>query len=372
MKSKVLKRSLMAAAAVILMVLLLVVGYVVYMQMQYYRIEDNKTLEITNPQQGTLKVGESYTAATYNIGFGAYLQDYSFFMDTGHMADGTYVQGKSSRAKSEESVHMATTADAENMARLDLDFLLLQEVDSDATRSYNVDQRSYFTQNTDGLFKDYASSYAVNFHSAYLFYPFNEPHGIANAGLLTLSRYEIKDAVRRSYPVDDSFPTKFFDLDRCFALLRIPVENKKELVLINSHMSAYDKGGLIREKQLALLCGVISEEYQKGNYVIVGGDFNHILDSEPDVFASEQLVPEWVASLSQSDMPAHFSIVKAKNDTQVATCRSCDIPYTKGVNYTSVLDGFIVSDNIKAETENIDLDFMYSDHNPVLLTFTLQ
>ena len=50
---------------------------------------------------------------------------------------------------------------------------------------------------------------------------------------------------------------------------------------------------------------------------------------------------------------------------------TADIPYTKGVNYTSVLDGFIVSDNVTATAENIDADFMYSDHNPVKLTFKL-
>ena len=54
------------------------------------------------------------------------------------------------------------------------------------------------------------------------------------------------------------------------------------------------------------------------------------------------------------------------------TCRSTDIPYTKGVNYTSVLDGFIVSDNIEATAINIDADFEYSDHNPVLLNFRLK
>ena len=49
-----------------------------------------------------------------------------------------------------------------------------------------------------------------------------------------------------------------------------------------------------------------------------------------------------------------------------------DIPYIKGVNYITILDGFIISDNIVADAENIDADFMYSDHNPVKLTFKLK
>ena len=41
------------------------------------------------------------------------------------------------------------------------------------------------------------------------------------------------------------------------------------------------------------------------------------------------------------------------------------------MNYTTVVDGFIVSDNVAARAENIDADFAFSDHNPVALTFRL-
>ena len=53
------------------------------------------------------------------------------------------------------------------------------------------------------------------------------------------------------------------------------------------------------------------------------------------------------------------------------TCRGADLPYTPGVNYTTVVDGFLVSDNVQARAENIDTWFAFSDHNPVKLTFTL-
>lgn len=64
----------------------------------YHRIEDNLELEVEKPAEGnvveTLKTGTEYSALTYNIGFGAYTPDFSFFMDG----------GKSSWAKSKESV----------------------------------------------------------------------------------------------------------------------------------------------------------------------------------------------------------------------------------------------------------------------------
>ena len=46
-------------------------------------------------------------------------------------------------------------------------------------------------------------------------------------------------------------------------------------------------------------------------------------------------------------------------------CRSTDMPYEKNVNYTVVLDGFIVSKNVDViMVENVDTNFEYSDHNP--------
>ena len=99
----------------------------------------------------------------------------------------------------------------------------------------------------------YTSVYAENFHTANLFYPFHDPIGRTNAGILTLSHYRTDRAVRRSFPVTTNFIDKLFDLDRCFAVHYLPVaESEKELVLINLHMSAYDEGGTIRAEQLKM------------------------------------------------------------------------------------------------------------------------
>lgn len=354
-------------AALLGLVLALVLAYAAYMQLTYYRIEDNTPQELRNPATNILKRETDYTALTFNIGFGAYNQDFNFFMDTGVMEDGTPVRGTMSRAQSPE-IAMENTLGALSFA-LDekADFYLFQEVDQKATRSHNIDQKALIQEAAEG----YASTYALNFHSAYLMYPFTEPHGSVQSGLLSLSRYAVTEAVRRSFPVDPAFPTKFFDLDRCFTLMRLPVEEDKELVLMNAHLSAYDKGGAIRAAQLEMLNGVLTEEYEKGNYVIVGGDFNHALWGTIISFPSQQQRPSWVFSLESEDLAPGFGVVRADNINEVATCRGSDLPYVKGVNYSVVVDGFIVSDNVTARAENLDADFRYSDHNPVRLTFSL-
>lgn len=365
--SKTLKRVLIILLCLVLAVVLMAGGYVLYIVLQYSRIPDFTPLEIENPQQAVLQTEQPYTALTYNIGFGAYNPDFSFFMDTGVMKDGAPVAGSHARAQSAEIVQANTQGAIALLGQQNPDFCLLQEVDEKSDRSWKTNQAALISSWAQG----YSSVYASNFHSAYLAYPFHEPHGAVESGLLTLSRYAQTGAVRRSYPVDTGFPTKFFDLDRCFVVHRIPVEGGAELVLINTHMSAYDEGGLIRAQQMEMLTGVLRDERAKGNWVVVGGDFNHNLTGIDEAFPTQQQVPEWVAMFDTASLPEGFRVVGAENAASVSTCRSSDLPYTKGVNYETVLDGFIVSDNVAATATNIDTGYLHSDHNPVLLRFSL-
>lgn len=367
MKRSILKTLFVTLGSLVGLAILVVVIYAIYLQSSYYRIADEAPLTVENGQTAALRRGQAYTAVTYNIGFGAYNHDFSFFMDSGVMEDGTAVTGDHARAQSAEIVRTNTDGAAATLAALDADFYLLQEVDQPSTRSFGIDQKAQL----QAAFSGYGGTFGLNFHSAYLAYPLHEMLGKAQSGLLTLSRYGIAEAVRRSYPVDESFFTKFFDLDRCFTLQRLPVEGGGELVLINSHMSAYDEGGLIRQKQMDFLADVLTREAAQGNYVIVGGDFNQALCGTEKAFASRQQVPEWVHDFAEDKLPAGYRVVAADNVTEVPTCRSTDMPYEKGVNYTTVLDGFLVSENIRATAENRDEDFQFSDHNPVRLTFEL-
>ena len=372
---------------VVLLSLGTVGGYVIYVSHQYYRIGDNYDLTSSIYRAKGAKDSTAITKdtklslLTYNIGFGAYDHEYSFFMDTGKTKSGKEITGKYAKAISKEHTQKNTEGALTAVKKEDADFVFLQEIDRWGERSYHIDQYAAFRK---GLPSSEAV-YASNFHSAYLAYPLNDPIGSIQSGLVTFSKYEIAAATRRSYPVDPSFPTKFFDLDRCFSISRLPLSNGKELVLANSHMSAYDKGGKIRKKQLTLLTSFMQEEKDKGNYVIVGGDFNHDLCGSAGKFESDEVRPDWVASLSQDDLPEGYSIVSnwygSDGKTMVPTCRAAELPYTRITkedgtsylsNYTVVIDGFLVSDNVNVLSNyNIDLDFLYSDHNPARMEFSL-
>ena len=107
---KAAKRVLAVVGIVVLAAVLVVGGYVAYLMLTYNRIPDGEAVEVDNNPAAMLETGVAYTAATYNIGFGAYTPDYTFFMDEGIMADGTKTVGEHSTAVSRESVLACTQA----------------------------------------------------------------------------------------------------------------------------------------------------------------------------------------------------------------------------------------------------------------------
>lgn len=367
--SKAVKRTLAVIATLVLFVVVVVGCYFAYLMITYNRIIDMQPAKVGRDASGeTLQVDKDYTVSTYNIGFGAYTPDYSFFLDEGVMEDGTRTVGAHSLAASEESVRTCTQGAISVIEGLHPDFALFQEVDTNSTRSYGFDQKTAIER----AFPQMGSAFAVNLHSSFLAYPIPEMHGFANSGLLSLSSAPVSSAFRRSLPVDDGFPTKFFDLDRCFLVERLPVAGGHDLVLVNCHMSAYDEGGKIRAKQLAMLVDTMVSETSAGNYVIVGGDWNHALCGSEQLYPSQQKVPPWVVDFDTTALPAGFSVVQPDNLAEVPTCRGADIPYEKGKTYTVTVDGFIVSSNVEATARNVDTQFAYSDHNPALLAFKLK
>lgn len=366
---KILKRVVLSLLSLLAIALLVIAGYYTYLSAHYYRIADHKRLVINNKQEKELRVGKEYTATTYNVGFGAYIHKFDFFMDKGQLKNGKIVQGHRGTAISKPAVLTCTQGVISTMKKLQPDFMFFQEIDTNSTRSYHVNQ----VQKVERAFFNMDNTFASNFHSAFLAVPLTNPHGTVRSGLLSMSKYQMASAERRRYPVSSGPIEKFVDLDRCFVVMRFPVSNGKKLVMINSHMSAYDKGGKMREAQMKLISSVMEKEYHAGNYVIVGGDFNHALGKDMMThFEHQEKIPNWVSALDQKMLPKDFSIVKAINRQKVATVRATDMKYNPKINYMTICDGFIVSKNVKAKAQNIDTNFKYADHNPVALEFELK
>ena len=348
--------------AVLLVILLVAGGYVAYVFISYSRIEDNKVLEVKGDAAETAVTGREYTAVSFNIGFGAYTPDFTFFMDG----------GKESRARSEESVIECVDGAAKTALSFEPDFVFFQEVDTDSDRSFHVDQEERLI----GLFKSaggFDSVFAQNYHSAYLMYPILHPHGASNSGLLTMSRANITSSLRRSLPIATGVK-KILDLDRCYSVSRVPVDNGRELVLFNIHASAYGTDASQGNAQMEMLLNDMKAEYDKGNYVICGGDYNHdftgtsVKHFNPDVTE----IFSWCQPFPAELIPEGLSRCADYAEGMVPSTRNTDIPYSED-SFVVILDGFIISDNVTCSyVQNIDAGFKYTDHNPVVIKFTLE
>lgn len=351
---------------VLALLLVVIVGYVIYVFAAWYRVEDNQVLEVVSmngADHGELTVGEQYRIASYNIGFGAYSNDYSFFMDG----------GKESRARSAEAVNENVNGAMETVAAIEPQLLLLQEVDIDGTRSWHINELEWLIDNKSyGLFQ--SRTFAQNYDSPYLFWPLNAPHGANKAGIVTCSAFPISSAVRRQLPIEDGF-MKLVDLDRCYSVQRIPLPGEdRELVLYNFHLSAYTSDGTIAEEQLEMLFADMMAEYEQGNYTIAGGDFNKdLLGNSDKIFGVSGPAYTWAQDIPSSLVPEGLSIVAPFDEEKpVASCRNADRPYGPD-NYRVTVDGFVVSENVEVRKARVwETGFRWSDHNPVYMDFVLR
>ena len=380
MKTKA-KKVIKITGIILLALVIVLAAYIIYLYASYHRISDKQELQVEEISQNTeagneLTTDKQYSALTYNIGFGAYTPDFSFFMDG----------GKSSWAKSKDSVKETIKGAGELVASKDSDFALIQEIDLDATRSYPVNEYSILKETIPA----YNCVFAQNYDSAFLFYPFTQPHGKSKAGLALFSKYPITGSLRRSFPISTSF-TKFFDLDRCYSISRVPVDNGKELVIFELHMSAYGNSDAIREGQIRMLSEDMQKEYEAGNYVICGGDFNHDLkaadtqskasdaSNNTQTDSGDSAEPEsWAYPFPRSELPEHFSfcldqLSEDEKNNLWNSARNADMEYVPGETYTVTLDGFIISDNVECtKYENVNTGYSYSDHDPVYMEFQLK
>lgn len=351
---KKLKHFLKAVGMFLGILVLVLMIAVSYLTVREYRPEAEEEL---TPAGGTrtLAPGDSFSITTFNTGYAGLDASQDFFMD-----GGTKVQPESVAVVQE---NLAGISDILKKAASDVYFL--QEVDHDSKRTYHTDEISYY-ENALGM----DGMYARNFKCDFVPYPW-PPIGKVDSGLLSLTSLNVTQAKRISLPESFSWPVKTCNLKRCMLEMRIPLEGTDaELVLINFHLEAYDNGEG-KTAQSNFLKEKLQAEYEAGNYVIAGGDFNQTFD---DILEKYPLIQtdNWAPQvLSKDSLPANFSY--AIDDT-CPTCRLLNAPYSGNYEESQVyvLDGFILSDNLELEEINVlPQDFRYSDHQPVRMTVKL-
>jgi endonuclease/exonuclease/phosphatase family metal-dependent hydrolase len=296
-----------------------------------------------------------FTIKTWNIGYFGLGKDCDFFYDGGKMTRPTrtqYIEYSQNALKHLEEAEKA-------------DFYFFQEVDFYSRRSYYDDQLARLRSELPGM--EWAT--VINYKVPFVPVPLRNPLGRVNSGLVSFSRFHSTENTRYAFPGGYSWPTRLAMLDRCFLLSRLPLSGGKDLVLINTHNEAFDDGSQ-RKQQMAVLKDLMMAEYTKGNYVIVGGDWNqNPVGFSIARFSTFDVRREIDPQIEADFFPEGWQWVF---NPDIPTNRDVIGPYERGMTKTTIIDFFVTSPNVKVlEIKTDDLQFQWSDHQPVEMKFRL-
>ncbi len=287
---------------------------------------------------------------TWNVGYAGTGAEDDFFL----------AGGRNVLARDKESVGRHLRNIEGVLRQNPADIYLLEEVDFNSRRTYGVDERNAIVTSL----VTYCSAYALNHDVFFIPHPKLMPLGRVRSGMLALGRFRPQEATR--YQLQGSFPwpDRAFQMERCLQVWKLPRGDGSHWTIIQLHLEAWDSGN-IRETELKQLKELALREYSEGAYVVIGGDWNAVL---PGVRLDEFTKPK-------SD--SHTMQLKADFlpegwiwgiDRSKPTNRSVESSYDPQKNYLTIIDGFVVSPNVRMDmVKTLPLGFQDSDHEPVLV-----
>ncbi len=329
-------------------------GFLVYSTINWYN--PPQELVISENAVPDVICGDStLSILSWNIGYAGLGDDMDFFMDGG-------IKVRDNQERTVVNLDSINHLLVQNSSRT---FMLVQEIDLFSKRSYKMNEVDILLKHAS-----YFPTFAPNFVVKFVPVPPVSPIGQVNSGIMSLSKYLPKSSVRYGYPGRFGWPNRLFNLRRCMLVNRYPTYGGHDLVLINTHNSAYDDGSL-KQQEMKCLKDFVVAEYAKGNYVIVGGDWNQ----SPPKFPLNRFgeIPQSgsfkLTNIDADFMPGDWKWVF---DRDQPTNRYLNEPYSPGKTSTCILDFFLVSPNIEVlSNKTLNLNFRSSDHNPITMSFKL-
>lgn len=346
---------------VVLVFGLLFGGLLLFSTLTDYQPEPGSEEKVNTEGQAAEKINsDTLTLLIWNVGYAGLGAEMDFFND-----GGTGVRpDEATAARYLKAIRLFLESMQDSV-----DFMLLQEVDRKSKRSYYTDQVSVLGENLKGFDRNFALNYDVKFVPVPFGLPYT-PYGKTYGGLLSLSRYASANNTRIQYPGGFDWPTRLYMLDRCALEQRYILPNGKQLIVVNTHNTAYDETGAIKAEEMAFIKKRYEAEASKGNTVIIGGDWNQVPPGFDARRFNTTIPPGYTPqALAAEQLPDKFKVCY---DDRFPTNRSNDTPYTPGKTYTTLIDYFVVSGDVEVlETRTIDMQFRYSDHQPVVLKVVL-
>ena len=334
----------MTAAVAVLVLLAVATGVVIFAN----RLKSPRYggVPFSGPD-GRGAAGTVLRIVTWNIGYGSLGAGADF------IADG----GRSIRALGRRSIAAAVDAIGRTLQGLDADIVLLQEVAAASVATRGIDVRGGVLRALDG----YRAAFWEDFATTMLPPPFD----ISN-GMMTLSRPAAPGCTAQALPQEPGFRFGFLKKHYGALATRIPTEDGRKWAILNIHLSAFDDGGRVRARQVAALLELAEAEYRRGAHVVVGGDWNMRLVDSSFPHETEEHFLSWIHDFPHKTVPEGWSFAV---DPSAPSVRTLHRPYEEGVNYVTIVDGFLVSPNVEIDrVETTDLAFLHTDHHPVTIS----
>lgn len=315
-----------------------------YIELTAFQPKDIEKLSVNISSKENIINNETISILTWNIGYGGLGKESDFYIDG----------GKSILPKSREITLNHLNNITKFIHNYKSDIYLFQEVTLESKTTFNTN----IFKKLQNTLQKYNSVYSPTVYIKNL-----TLIGNITSGNSMFSKYLPTTSKRISLPSDNNI---IFNSKHNFIVQRYNIEGiSKEWVIINVHLSAFDEGGKVRDEQINSIKEFMMNEYNKGNYVVVGGDWNHRLIETSFENNTDEKHLFWIKDLPSKFTPEGW---KWGIDENEPTVRTLERPYVKNNNYTCIIDGFLVSPNVEIiETECINLEFEDSDHNPIVI-----
>jgi len=296
----------------------------------------------------TRTVGPVITVMDWNIGYAGLGKDSDFIMDG----------GENLLPPSREIVEVNLNGIADIMKANPADFYIIQEVSKPDMLNMGVD----VLDGVRAALPDHSSWFTYDFSTRFIPTKWALKHGLSSFTPFAPDNISVRRLPNEPEKLGGIIGRQYHVQITEFK------ENGRDWALLNIHLSAFDEGGNIRVQQLEKLLEIAAEYYADGKHVIIGGDWNMQLTPTDFPNNTEMKQLFWLKVLPKEKIPSEWQLAF---DTRVATVRTNYQPYIKGENYTTIIDGFLVSPNVEVvSVEGIDTNFEFTDHQPVLAQFT--
>jgi endonuclease/exonuclease/phosphatase family metal-dependent hydrolase len=301
--------------------------------------------------EGLAKTGvlaDKVTVATWNIGYAGLGKGSDFVSD-----GGTHLFPPSRKA-----VRANLNGILKTLEMIDSDVLFFQEVSDRSPLSYWVPVHDVLIKSIG----EKASFYRKDIATRFLPRPLKIDHRTVLALEANPSSVEIVPL-----PLEPGRVMGFIKRRYGMQVARVPMKNGGEWVFINVHLSAFDDAGNVRLAQLKVVLDFVQAEFAKGRHVIVGGDWNMVLAQPDRPHTTQDKDLFWLKEFPREMLCEGWTIGA---DPEVPSVRTNYQPYVPGENFTTSIDGFLVSPNVRVTSvTTIDTGFEHTDHMPVIGTF---